>query len=178
MTRSMLPMGKNLAVCDEIPMLFPMKKLLFLPLLLGLIGSVQAQQLLASAGESQSGTTVQISYSLGELASQTLSSSVVLTQGFQQPGDFSTSVKKPLIEGIRCFPNPVSTHMTLSHASPGLYEWTIFEMQGRRVTGGNLLLAGQAEIPLPNLPEGTYTLLITQLGSGAIFTQLFLKINP
>ncbi len=155
-----------------------MKKFLLLPLLLGLTGLVQAQQLLAAAGESPSGTTVQVSYSLGELASQTLTSSVVLTQGFHQPGDFSTSVKKPLIAGMRCFPNPVSTLLTLSHASPGLYEWTIFEMQGRRVTGGNLLVAGLAEVPLPDLPEGTYTLLVTQLGTGAIFTQQFLKMNP
>ncbi|MDP5169485.1 MAG: T9SS type A sorting domain-containing protein [Bacteroidia bacterium] len=155
-----------------------MKKFLLLPLLLGLIGSAQAQQLLASAGESQSGTTVQLSYSLGELASQTLTSSVVLTQGFHQPGDLSTGVKKPLIEGMRCFPNPVSSHLTLTHASPGLYEWTIFEVQGRRVMGGNFLLAGQAEIPLPNLPEGTYLVHVTQIGTDAIFTQQFLKINP
>ena len=155
-----------------------MKKMIFLPLLLGLGVSMQAQQLIGSAGESRSGTTVQIAYSLGELATQTLTGGAVLTQGFHQPSSLSTGLEKALIEGLRCYPNPVSTHLTLSDSYPGLYEWELFEMQGRRVTGGNILLAGPVEIPLPDLPEGTYTLRVTQPGTGAIFTEQLLKINP
>jgi hypothetical protein len=82
--------------------------------LLSLAGHAQIMlepSVLASGGNYAETESMSISWTLGELATTTLTGGdMILTQGFQQPSDFGTGINtEELNWGITAYPNPVAT---------------------------------------------------------------------
>jgi hypothetical protein len=81
------------------------------------IGSAQSLSptVLASSGEYFSSGGITVSWTLGELAVETFDAgTVILTQGFQQPYDFETSIKETGLDwNITTYPNPVTDFLKI-----------------------------------------------------------------
>jgi hypothetical protein len=78
------------------------------------LGSLQAQQVISSAGASATGTGVQLSWTIGEPVIETFTgTSAILTQGFHQSKLTVTAVDPTLFPGldVSVYPNPVSTQL-------------------------------------------------------------------
>lgn len=96
-----------------------MKKLILLLILFtlkyGAAGQDLGPEVVASAGAFDSGGNASLSWTLGEVCGETFNSGpTFLTQGFQQPFLFTTSVidPAPSIE-VSAFPNPSSGFVTI-----------------------------------------------------------------
>ena len=96
-----------------------MKKILYLILII-LPSALQAQsvspQVISTAGGYVEGTGLSLSYTIGEVAVQTLTAgSLVLTQGFQQPLDIGTFNRETMQVDwqLKTWPNPVSHDLYL-----------------------------------------------------------------
>jgi len=94
-----------------------MRQLLCVFLLLLICTSVHAQQVVATAGATIQTSSGGISYTIGQIAFQTLTGSgITLTQGFQQPRFVVTEIIEQSDCGftIEAFPNPVTDLVKLS----------------------------------------------------------------
>lgn len=140
------------------------KQLIFLFLIC--TAAVQAQsldrQVVASAGGYQENATLSLSYTLGELAVQTLTAgNLILTQGFQQPlgiGTFSPEQLYPDWQ-VKTWPNPVAGDLYLEISTDVRTAVILetFDLSGR------LYLARRLETPLQSDP---YTLDLSNLEKG------------
>ena len=120
-----------------------MKKYLFLSLALLLPAFLFAQtterQVVSTAGGTyyNNSTNFVMDYTLGEVAIATISnSSVIFTQGFQQPYiDFSTLVPKISESsiGLTIYPNPVKEllHISIDKPETGTYRLQLYDILGK-----------------------------------------------
>lgn len=144
-----------------------MKKL-FLITIAALPGLLFAQtaerQVIGSAGAYTTATNgLQASSTVGETATATgTSSSLVLTQGFQQPGNTSVGIEDvELGFAMKAYPNPVSDAVTLDFNVEKEQQLSIavFDGQGRQVlptqqlhVSGNMLHA----VKMAGVAPGNY----------------------
>lgn len=100
---------------------------------------------IASGGNYAETETMSISWTLGELATSTLSGGdMVLTQGFQQPFDFGTGIIPEEVNwGITAYPNPVADVLFVKFDIDMARE---FWMDIQDVTGRVLSLEQKKEI--------------------------------
>lgn len=100
---------------------------------------------LASAGSYAETETMSIAWTLGELATTTLSGGdMILTQGFQQPFDFGTGINPQEINwSITAYPNPVDNELNIKFDIDGAKEFWI-EIQD--VTGRVIGLEQHKEV--------------------------------
>lgn len=121
-----------------------MKKInvMFISLLL-LVIPLAAQEVVAPAGHYFEGENMSISFTLGELAVETLyGESIVLTQGFQQSVLLITSLEE--LEGadiaVSVFPNPTSNVLTVSVNKGDLQSlsYHIYDLSGVLLSTGEI----------------------------------------
>ncbi|RMG67091.1 MAG: T9SS C-terminal target domain-containing protein [Bacteroidetes bacterium] len=132
-----------------------------------LAGSLHAQQLVGSAGQSATSPQVQLSYSLGEPVIATLGGNVILTQGFQQVEGSATSVRPPALKGLGLYPNPVTDWLTLELPDPGFYRLRLFALTGQALIDQPIQSLTPYRLSLAQLPAGVYTLMLDQRATGA-----------
>lgn len=130
-----------------------------------------AMQVVASAGGyfESTGTGVSMSWTLGEVAYTTLSSSeYVITQGFQQGNLFSTDVEKPEIQksDIKIYPNPASIEVFIEISSAnakGKATAELFDITGRMIDSEiiNLEENTPKKLPVSSLKSGIYLIKVT-----------------
>ena len=118
--------------------------------------------MVASAGNNVTTETISISWTLGEIAINTMTSEgLILSQGFHQGNLFINS-----IEGVhsdfqlKTYPNPVIDKLIIE--SPGqnqLYE--IIDVNGRVLNNG-FITSNPFELDFTNLPSGVYFLRVEQ----------------
>ncbi len=66
-----------------------------------------------------------------------------------------------LRSGIQLFPNPVESDLQLSITAEvldGSLEWSVIDVQGRRLRNGRIATAGSVSISVADLPDGLYYL--------------------
>ena len=119
---------------------------------------------LASAGESGQGANFSVDWTVGELVTTLMTTSMVqVTQGFHQPNEFITKAEElPQSFGqIEVFPNPTADWLTLElhfeqHQTVHIQ---LAHLNGQEVWGGTLSgTAIQEELALHQLPTGSYLL--------------------
>ncbi len=124
-----------------------MRKILLLCFIIIGGGSIHAQssnpEIISSAGDSFQGANMQIDWTLGELAINTLQSpSLLLTQGFHQPVYTITSLAELPVEvgQISVFPNPGSAWLEVLFAfdQNRQVQIQLFDLQGRLLTSNAL----------------------------------------
>jgi hypothetical protein len=96
-----------------------MKKFTLSVVMIGAWGIMHAQSLsptvISSAGGFYENSAGKLSFTVGETMVQTFHNNNFLTQGFQQPFDYSVAVAEPSKEGVNfgVFPNPSSGYVYL-----------------------------------------------------------------
>lgn len=136
--------------------------------IISLMAQVQSEELISSSGDYFVSSNVSMSWSLGELETETFSTStIILTQGFQQPTFNITSVKSNSLHtnlNIEVYPNPVSNYLTIKNndASVNL-TFQLYDMFGK------LIKTKESEIN-----DGIYTQIdISDLAKGNYLIQIF-----
>ncbi|MEN8230307.1 MAG: T9SS type A sorting domain-containing protein [Bacteroidota bacterium] len=96
-----------------------------------------APSVISSGGGYGENGNVSISWTLGEVAVTTLTgSSIILTQGFQQPNDFGVGFKKEEVNwDISVYPNPVGDELRIRFniKKPGDFLLEIQDVTGRLI---------------------------------------------
>ncbi len=152
-----------------------MKTFSLLVLLLSAV-QFQAQSLIGAAGTEHVGNSAQLSWSLGEIATQTLDGAVTLTQGFQQVDEISTDVPElsPL-SGMNLYPNPCTSQLFLAIDEPGEFEVEIYDMNGRVVLHQQAGFSSLNELNVMGLTNGHYVLRIRETHGAQSQTFQFIK---
>ena len=168
-----------------------MKKIVLFFLSCGLSFALSAQSLtpfvVSTSGAFFSNSSGMLSTTIGELAAvTTLTGGVnILTQGFQQPWDFNTSIPEITDNGLAfdVYPNPSSGIFTLALNTEKDSKVTvkIYDVLGKTIYFESIShSSGYAshEINLKSMAEGVYFLEMTneELSSGKI-TKNTKKIN-
>jgi hypothetical protein len=144
-------------------------RLLFIALLFFVCRGINAQSLqpnvIACSGNFATSTTCSMTWTLGEVMTDTYSSAGnFLTQGFNQPDtDFATSlISIRPDENIRVYPNPTINYLTINlHDVPGNHIIHLYNTLGQLIIEENIP-AGQQElrISIGDLVNGLYLLNI------------------
>ena len=145
-----------------------MNKLLLFLLLASWTNNVYSQSLspeiVSTAGETFQGTSIQIDWTLGELAITTIQNSTLqITQGFHQPNYIVTNVDEhpQKIGQINVFPNPTSDWLEITISFNQMKEvcTRLFDIHGKLIlekeNQGKFI---SESISLSELPNGNYFL--------------------
>lgn len=150
-------------------MQFKPPKILLLTAAMGCAAMADAQslerQVIGSTGRYAQSGGIALSYTVGELSVASLfSSNLILTQGFQQPGNVSTAVPSgPVMEGFSLFPSPATNQIQLQYpAVKGLLTLGVYNAVGQ------LVHAEKFEAPA----SGNLVLACAPFASGVYFTRV------
>ncbi len=134
-------------------------------------------ELLSSSGGLYSGENASLSWTLGEVSINTITSSdIMLTQGFQQPGLHTTSVTNPdyQISAI-VYPNPARDFIDIEIKYPNSKSFAIIDINGNIYK--RLFSPRNKKIDISNLQPGYYFIAINT-NKGVELTGIkFLKLK-
>jgi hypothetical protein len=110
----------------------------FIFIILFAIGSLEAQQVISSAGASATGTGVQLSWTIGEPVIETFTgTSAKLTQGFHQSMLSVTAIDPTLFPELQVsvYPNPVSTQLRYKISGERIQNlsYRLFNAEGKTI---------------------------------------------
>lgn len=159
-----------------------------LVLIFGLAANAQSleRQVIASAGGFSTANGVSLSYTVGEPVIETaVSGSVILTQGFQQPDDITTSIKHVSNVSLNytVFPNPTDDMIFIELQSdiPVEVELSLYDITGRRIIelDNKAMVNGQVreQMDLTQLAPANYILTMSEVGGKVLKTFKVQKIN-
>ena len=136
----------------------------FIFILLFAVVSLQAQQVISSAGASATGTGVQLSWTIGEPVIATFTgTSAILTQGFHQSKLTVTAIDPTLFPELQLsvYPNPVSTSLRLQISGDRLQNLTymLFNIEGKAVLIKEIENSPEL-IQIEQFSSGTYLLKV------------------
>ncbi len=122
-----------------------------------------APQVVANAGEVMKASGFSLEWTLGELATETLSGgNSKITQGFHQGSFIVTSVSNPELDGLSVYPNPFYEKLVIENSKDRMIRISVTDLKGseihRQVTG-----MGNTTLDLGTCPAGV---LILQIQSG------------
>lgn len=134
--------------------------MLFIMLALPLLA--QKNEIMSTAGDSFATEAGYLSFTLGEVAIETLPASPQkLTQGFHQPVLFVRRVTGAAAtnELVKVFPNPVGAVLYMeSRPREAAGQYTVLDVRGITVRQGTV--KQRTEVSFDDLPPGTYTLQV------------------
>jgi hypothetical protein len=128
------------------------------------IGSLEAQQVISSAGASATGTGVQLSWTIGEPVIETFTgTSAILTQGFHQSRLTVTAIDPTLFPelDLSVYPNPVSTSLRLVISGDKLQNLTyrLYNIEGKAIIDKDIENSPEL-IKMELFSSGTYILKV------------------
>ena len=129
-----------------------------------------SQSVISSAGSSNSAGDYLISWTVGETAIATISSSsTTLTQGFHQPllvDVLPTGIEKELQLEMRAFPNPTFDRVMFEGSDPvGIYHVRVVDKQGR-VLEQKSVNSTDLMIEMRKYNNGTYIVEVVEEDTG------------
>ena len=143
---------------------------LFLLLLVPLI-NVSGQQLnsftVVSAGDHFVGSGIEMSWSLGEIATESYSSGVILSQGFQQAYNRTTSIPEytEAFNSLSVYPNPVQDHLNIViHDEIIRFGATLVDLEGRVLYNSDQLTSSNTRVNMSDYTPGAYILYLNYEG--------------
>ena len=139
-------------------------KIFFLAVLVSFGSLINAQKItpevIASAGDVFKSGGFTLEWTLGEIATESLSSSNFrLTQGFHQGNIVISSVSNSIIEGFSVYPNPAYFSINLENFTNGIVRYSLVDMHGLEIEN-NKITEGIHQINIENVPVGTYILRV------------------
>ena len=138
--------------------------------------------LVTTSGDYYTSATASLSWSLGEIVIETYAaSSVILTQGFQQPDYNTTSIKevKSFTDfSVSVFPNPVNDFLNIQiGAGADLVTLNLYDLYGKLITTRivNSPDGQQAQFDVSGLSKGYYLLKVIKLSNDQQKTYQIIK---
>lgn len=143
-----------------------MKKIiLFFALFVFTVANIIAQEVVSTAGETQSISGYEISWTLGEPIIQTISSgSTILTQGFHQSKLTVTAIDELLVSdfGLKVYPNPTSEFIVIKiNKLENNPAFSLYNLSGKLLQSQSIY-ATETQINLNEYASGTYLLKLNQ----------------
>lgn len=145
-----------------------MKKLLFQALLLCFFiacsNQLFSQEVVATAGGHSVGSTLQVSWTVGEPVTETeTNGQYILTQGMHQ-GNLVVTVARELEDiawNISAYPNPVSSYLNLDIDAPQLknFSFVLYSIDGQLLHQGEVL-EHSTTIPMDTYSHSSYLLRV------------------
>ena len=143
-----------------------MKKLLYFGVILVGISSTYSQslspQVIASSGNSFSNASARIEFTVGEVATSTLTAgSNTLTQGFQQPEVEIFSLENYHSDySFTLYPNPTEQFVTVVSTKEEDMQVHIFDLNGKAISVSSVFQQ-KITIDMQTLSAGSYIMRIT-----------------
>ena len=138
-----------------------MKRIILLVSILFVGIVLQAQEVIATAGETLTSSTHQISFTVGETVIETIESgNVIINQGMHQSKLTVTNVSDLLYPGleVEVFPNPTQDFITIQLVEViGDVEYSIYDVAGKQIINAKISL-NETKLDLTNYVRGTYFL--------------------
>jgi len=136
-----------------------MRFIFFLLLFLPVVSSAQdtLQYVIGNAGEDFQSENIQVSWTIGEVATETLVTSThTITQGFHQGNFLVDRINEDLAKdfSIKVYPNPVND-LLLIETDAQNKEFRVVDIDGRIRLNG-IILSELQQVDLTGLPAGTY----------------------
>jgi len=125
--------------------------------------NISAQEVLSSVGDSFNNGNLQVDFTLGELTTETYSSGIKMTQGFNQPLLAPSSILELELDSYELFPNPAKDWVQINldeHQNKSGWA-TIMDLQGRIVARQDLNDVSNARIAIDHLGAGSYLLQLS-----------------
>jgi hypothetical protein len=121
-----------------------------------------AQELLSSAGENGQNSSGSMTYSLGELISETGSEgNQYLTQGYCQPPPEMTNLAEAFLSQMTISPNPFSNQLNFrGNITLQSIQFSLCSIDGQEVFRSEEVKALPYQWILPQLAEGSYLLCV------------------
>lgn len=142
----------------------------------GLAAQTMDRSVLSALGGEMAAGNTSMSWTIGENSIATSTGgSMLLTQGFHQPGDFVNSIRSVAGGYIKVYPNPSSGLLRLSMGElNGNYKVYVRDASGREVHHSSLQAMGfDQELDLNALPGGYYSLEIRGENQASSFASKF-----
>lgn len=119
-------------------------------------------EIVATAGETFSTSNLTLEWTLGEIMAETFTGTVVLTQGFHQPVNNTTSIEDlaSAFGTITVYPNPTNSTISIETDRNGSLEIELWDMSGRTVLR-QTASAVISRLDLSDLPHGMYMLRLS-----------------
>lgn len=136
---------------------------------------------IASAGEHSETPDITVSWNLGEIAVETLtSSSIILTQGFQQGYYEITSIEGPTISNLdlKVYPNPATDYINISLKSDEIKSALIemYNIDGKLILNEKWeYIEGPYKIDLNGYGSSQYILRISDSSGRLLQTYKIIK---
>jgi len=153
-----------------------MKKLILVFFLILIVLKSNSQQVISSAGDNFTNSTLSISWTIGEPVTKTVSnSSNILTQGFHQSKLNITEIYNINSEevSISLFPNPTQDFVNLKVEDYENLSFQLFSFNGKLIQT-NKIFSKKTEIKMNNLSASAYFLKILK-GNKLIKTYQIVK---
>lgn len=136
------------------------KHLLIVGLIAGTIsyGQSVSPQVVASSGDFFTTTSAQLSWTLGEIMTETYTqSSNQITQGFHQPELKTNTVEEYSDLTVSLYPNPTTSQVVLTiPENQSEVMVSIYDVLGNKVLNERYVGNGPQSIDLTSLPNGIY----------------------
>jgi hypothetical protein len=147
-------------------------------LFISIASGTYAQELISTAGDIFSGTSLQIEWSLGETMIDSYSEGhMLLTQGFHQP--VLIPVDKPDTL-VKIYPNPFDLSffidLTETESESNHFSIVLFDMSGRLVFAQDIFW-GPNEIQTEDIPDGIYFLKLFDAKSNLLKSVKIIKLT-
>src|SRR4030042_3410023 len=128
--------------------------------------TLQAQEVVTTAGAYGSSASAKLTWTIGETVTETVTgTTTILTQGFNQGDLIITVIKDPELPGlnVKAWPNPASEHLTISVGDNDFdnLDYILFDIRGQLIKK-NKLKGVESDIPMGNLAPSVYFLKIYQ----------------
>jgi hypothetical protein len=124
---------------------------------------------IGSAGDFYSNASGMIQWTIGETMTETYGNgNNFITQGFQQPDDFTTHVLVQNTLNVALFPNPASEYFTLEFPDQGEYTVEVFNSFGQNIIAQEFSAvsgSSQFQVPLADFANGIYFVNIKKSGT-------------
>ncbi len=112
----------------------------------------------ASSGDFFEGTNASLSWTLGEIMTETYNgSSNQLTQGFQQPLDLTSSLGEDALITVSVYPNPTQANVTVEIPDNSeLLQIEVYDIAGKLIFSQSYTGTGPKLISFENMADGMY----------------------
>jgi len=125
-------------------------------------------EVIASAGETFTGTQVSLEWTVGELSTESYVGNIVLTQGFHQPTVKSTSIRDfaSSLGEIKVLPNPTTGILHIRREKGEALHMVLLDMKGSTLLRKTAAFS-HSTLDLSQLLPGIYVLRMSD-GNGTV----------
>lgn len=140
------------------------------------IGQITAtRSVIGNAGTEMTNSSLQMSFTVGEVFTSTLQNNEIHTLGFQQSDRWFTGVNTINTIDFELFPNPVNTELTVKSSSDEIMSYEVRDLLGRTLISGSASMS-ILRIDVSQLEEGKYY-FVARSEEGIETTKGFITIH-